>query len=624
MSIRTPKAIYLIIAGVICACTPAPLLREGTFIEGINDREGLLNSALRAQKMSRQDLSFKKDYVEKDPFRLNIVDTLLSEPLKSISVSERWLNELSQLYDSGPETGVPADASGASLTELLRFTVRELESGVGESESPRPYSRKWKGLPTELRKPLNTLISALKKANLMLNESLAMLSRKEIEFLKENVPLLITDDEDELEEEKYEEVLDLAGKVDWNKLFASGRIMAAGVDSVLPELMNMTFERKGVVFETETPWGKVIVGGVGDNTYHRGAALIIDLGGDDRYFEERREGTPISVILDLKGNDLYHGSDSYCQGTGFFGVGILVDIAGDDQYLAKDFSQGCGILGIGLLLDRAGEDQYSGDSVLQGAGIFGIGILEDREGNDHYQAGRFAQGFGFTRGFGLLLDGGGTDLYYSGGRYTDFREKRQYYQSLSQGFGYGLRPTASGGIGLLADLKGNDTYIADYFSQGSSYWYALGVLLDKEGNDKYLARRYSQGAGTHLTVGILMDAMGDDIYRSWGVSQACGHDLAVGILIDKEGDDQYSADLLSQGVGHANGLGIMMDYSGKDSYLSRQDRILGYGATSRDFGSIGIFLDGGGKDIYLGKGKDDSIWTQKNYGVGIDGFSDSQ
>lgn len=619
---KIPRGIFLLITGVICACAPFPLLKKGGFIEGIKDREELLDSALRALKMSRKDLSFKKDYVDRDRFRLEIVDNLLQEPLKSIPKGEELLNELSLIEESGPVTGTPATEPNGPLQRLLLFTVREMGLAAKERElSTGSSPGEWRGLPAVLSTTLETLLAALEEANLLLKESLAMLSGKEIEFLKENIPRLITDDEDELEEEKYEEILDLAGKVDWDKLFASGVIIAAGVDSVLPGLMSTAFSRKGVILEKDTPLGKIIVGGVGDNIYHGRPALIIDLGGSDQYFEDQKDETPISIILDLGGNDLYRGTGDYSQGAGFFGIGILVDILGDDQYLARNFSQGCGLLGVGILSDRAGEDQYSGDSSLQGAGIFGIGILEDQEGNDHYQAGRIAQGFGFTQGFGLLLDGGGADLYYSGGKYTDFREDRQYYQSLSQGFGYGVRPVASGGIGLLADLKGNDIYIGDYFSQGASYWYALGMLLDKEGNDKYLARRYSQGAGIHLSVGILMDASGNDLYRSWGVSQGCGHDLSVGVLIDKEGDDQYSTDLLSQGAGNANGLGILMDYTGSDSYFSREERTLGFGQTSRNFGGIGIFLDGGGEDNYARRGENDSLWTQKKYGVGIDGFS---
>ncbi len=41
--------------------------------------------------------------------------------------------------------------------------------------------------------PLETLLSPLKEANLLLRESLAMLSGEEVEYLEEKIPRLITE-----------------------------------------------------------------------------------------------------------------------------------------------------------------------------------------------------------------------------------------------------------------------------------------------------------------------------------------------------------------------------------------------------------------------------------------------
>jgi hypothetical protein len=75
-------------------------------------------------------------------------------------------------------------------------------------------------------------------------------------------------------------------------------------------------------------------------------------------------------------------------------------------------------------------------------------------------------------------------------------------QSIGQGFGHGVRAGKDtsgvpGGIGILIDEKGDDTYIADYFAQGASYYYGVGILNDMDGDDQYLSGRYSQGAGIH-------------------------------------------------------------------------------------------------------------------------------
>jgi hypothetical protein len=52
-----------------------------------------------------------------------------------------------------------------------------------------------------------------------------------------------------------------------------------------------------------------------------------------------------------------------------------------------------------VLWDKAGSDRYFGDTFTQGAGCFGVGILRDDAGNDSYQAALFAQGFGFEPSF---------------------------------------------------------------------------------------------------------------------------------------------------------------------------------------------------------------------------------
>ena len=52
----------------------------------------------------------------------------------------------------------------------------------------------------------------------------------------------------------------------------------------------------------DTPAGRVLIGGTQDNTYTEDAALIIDLGGNDTYFNHAGGSTrldPFSVVIDL-------------------------------------------------------------------------------------------------------------------------------------------------------------------------------------------------------------------------------------------------------------------------------------------------------------------------------------
>ena len=385
--------------------------------------------------------------------------------------------------------------------------------------------------------------------------------------------------------------------------------------------------RGDIVFCQNTPLGKIIIGGRGA-TYYNGirALLIVDLGGDDEYHNITATPTfdPFTtfstVIIDLEGNDLYTADEGYAQGSGAFGFNCLIDQAGNDTYLSHDFSQGSGFFGVGILYDSKGNDRYRSDIMGQGAGAFGCGLLCDLEGNDSYYGNLYTQGFGFVGGVGLLLDVSGDDCFFVGDTYSDYREPDAAFDSFSQGFGLGDRYFASGGIGVLWDKNGNDTYRSNYFSQGSSYWFALGLLLDGAGNDSYQARRYTQGSGTHFTIGALIDRSGNDIYASWGVSQGCGYDYSQGLLFDGEGNDTYRADWFSQGASGNAGVGALIDGSGNDSYNSGSFNSQGSGQYNekKAEGSIGVLLDLKGKDSYTGKGKNDSLWRQGKYGGGID------
>jgi hypothetical protein len=388
-------------------------------------------------------------------------------------------------------------------------------------------------------------------------------------------------------------------------------------------------EKVGDVTHVYTRHGLMIVGGAGDNVYDQEALLIVDLGGDDRYRNgagASRNGHPFSMVIDFSGNDIYATDKDYAQGAGILGGGFLIDLEGDDQYLSKSFGQGAGVLGVGMLVDMGGDDVYQCRSFCQGAGFLGIGLIAESGGNDQYSAAIYSQGFGFVRGMGLILEGEGNDRFFAGGVYQDHREPGKAYLSMSQGFGFGLRPWgtlagASGGIGILDDAQGNDTYLGDYFSQGAGYWYSLGILNDTAGHDLYTAGRYSQGAGVHLAAGILRDTAGDDHYLArYGVSQGCGHDLAVGFLLDNGGDDRYIGGTLAQGAGNANGFGVLNDNGGNDEYYLH-DEGQGRGNTEefRQLDSFGILFDvGGGDDRYSLGGLNDKVYFRTQWGIQAD------
>jgi hypothetical protein len=621
--------------------------------DSITSWQNTLDEALRCMKMTKNDLRFRNDYVDVDSFRLKLVDSFMHQPLDLFlfnnSISQN-INKaiLSSGLDLIPSLSAYLQAN--SIDDLpSKVAMEDFRIDTSNNKFMRNYTKVSKDLPFALKSSLCYLFEGLYLADSLSKEAFVDLTYEEKDFIKSNFPVIILEDvsdefktPEELDQQsKYEEelvkkMIPYLVKIKREKIYEAGVKLSSATKASLsilkgylqtkPRIESIMKEKKDlgndIIFRMNTYLGEIIIGGFGSSRYKGSPAVIIDLGGDDDYFLSKAKGDSInsSVIIDLGGNDVYRSEEDFVIGSGFFGEGILVDLSGDDTYLADNFSLGSGLFGMGILLDEGGNDKYFGDIFTMGAGSFGLGILLDTKGADQYIASLLAQGFGFVGGFGALVDSSGNDNYFAGGKYKDILRYKDHYISLSQGFAYGIRPEMSGGIGLLYDLSGNDLYTSDIFGQGSSYWWGLGSLVDEEGNDKYVSYQYAQGAGTHMTLGILEDKKGDDVYISHGVSQGCGHDFAFGLLYDKSGNDDYVTWDLSQGAGSANGIGILVDENGDDGYyVEKKDNTQGYGNPRRDYGSIGIFLDLSGNDHYDGNGKDSTWWTTPSlWGVGID------
>ena len=121
---------------------------------------------------------------------------------------------------------------------------------------------------------------------------------------------------------------------------------------------------------------------------------------------------PIAVSIDLAGDDMYEMTIVRpSQGGARFGLGLLYDISGDDDYRSRDDSAGSGGVGIGLFRDTSGNDRYRTGQNGYGAGIAGVGYLRDDQGNDAYHVGAISGGYGTTGGIGLFWDRAGTEEY---------------------------------------------------------------------------------------------------------------------------------------------------------------------------------------------------------------------
>ncbi len=371
------------------------------------------------------------------------------------------------------------------------------------------------------------------------------------------------------------------------------------------------------------PW---VVGGAGPNSYDAGCpfALIVDLGGDDTYgpgvggVVGALGGGFISMVIDREGDDTWESRGlAVSQGGALMGFACVVDMEGDDVYRASCLSQGSGMLGQGILADLSGHDLYLASVHTQGAGTLGDGFLLDIEGDDTRRAACCGQGFGGPAGRGDLVDGDGHDVYTAGFSIPHEPLLPRDHRAMSQGFGMGFRPFIAGGVGTLLDYgEGCDTYRAEVFGQGCSYWYSLGILVDEGGQDLYSAAQYSQGTGIHLSAGVLLDLSGDDQFISRnGPAQGSAHDLSTGFLFDGEGSDYYATDG-GQGLALTNSAAVFADMGGSDVYAVKN---LGQGQATWARGSSGsgLFISMADSDRYLGPGDDSTSWSE-DYSAGLD------
>lgn len=349
--------------------------------------------------------------------------------------------------------------------------------------------------------------------------------------------------------------------------------------------------------------------------------VVLDPGGDDRYAGVPAGMGRIQWVLDYGGNDVYEGYGWTEPGGGVLGSAWVVDLEGDDTYRGRDLSLGTGFVGVGGVMDFSGDDTYRCEQFCLGAAAWGWGLLWDGEGEDVYHVDEGGEAFARTGGLALLVEERGNDVYLAGA--TRFHDPLlpDMLRGFAQGFAFGYRPHASGGIALLLDREGSDRYASPVFGQGAAYWKGLGVLVDEAGSDVYEAGQYAQGAGIHLGVGVLLDGGGRDRYASrFGPAQGEGHDLSVGVLVDGGGDDLYEVSG-GLGIGLANSVGIFADRSGNDVYRLTEPRGLGDGDTARGTGSLGLFVDLSGKDLYLGPEnawKNGATWTRGEVGFGMD------
>ncbi|MGZ3417762.1 MAG: hypothetical protein ACXVEE_07840 [Polyangiales bacterium] len=441
--------------------------------------------------------------------------------------------------------------------------------------------------------------------------------------------------------------------------------------------------------EIDTPFGALVLHGKKADSYlpgskADGAALVLDTGGDDTWRVAAGGASlarPVSVAIDLGGKDLWAyvekptaddtggvrlpsdglariagrtGSRITRQGAGALGIGLLFDRGtGDDTYRSLAVSQGTGVLGVGVLFDEGGNDSYTAETLAQGAASYGVGLLLDRAGDDKYVGYSEMQGFGFTQGVGAIVDLAGKDSYFVDPGDPALGGDPLYYSpqlpdkgntSMSQGCGMGRRSDTTpemigflGGLGILRDKAGDDTYTASVFAQGGAFL-GFGMLMDGAGDDTYEGLWYVQGAAAHMGIAFFHDAAGNDKYNPTfpiaATSIGVGHDFSSVIHLDEGGDDSYKGPNLAIGAGYANGLGVLVNVGGADTFNPKGNLSLGGAEAGEVFMSprgklptYGVFVKAGGTSTYVldggGSASSGGSWSFAPENLGDAGPSDA-
>ncbi|MCF7855321.1 MAG: hypothetical protein K9N51_11030 [Candidatus Pacebacteria bacterium] len=408
-------------------------------------------------------------------------------------------------------------------------------------------------------------------------------------------------------------LLGLAHKLNMEALLRQARAASRIVDERFLASLKATMQKvggTGRIAARETPWGRIVLSGTGNDRYVRkndNCAVLVDLGGDDFYANNTGSSlpgsVPTAVLVDFEGNDRYENWHSMRQGCGFLGVGLLVDCAGDDSYVGLRCAQGTGFLGVGTLVDLAGDDRYRGIDHCQGVGQFGAGFLLDDDGNNRYEGRHACQGVGLTWGTGLLHSAGeqSDDEYFNKGKLASGYRDLGSFEGWGQGLGCGHRPYASGGLGMLLDGGGDDEYEGGTFSLGGGYYYGLGILRDRKGNDRYRGSRYNMGFTAHQAGGIFMDDTGNDRYAtSHYVALGMAWDESCTVFLEGTGDDEYVAPGFALGAAAMNGYVLFKDSAGSDTYVGTKAAGK-YGNHYHNGTSVGMFFDlGPGEDRHSG------------------------
>jgi len=322
-----------------------------------------LKEALMAIKLTTADLEQRDDYLEKDEYRIQLIDSLMHAPLTMLDISEDLLEGKLPQY-----------------SDYIGYTIKDFFLTGNPRDVVKKYTRK-RGIDGITMYRLAYFLAGTE--DMTTHQLYNKIHSSLLDSLVYGFTLLL--EEDTLDEFRSVEELDSIGtyEEDWTKklteiTYGVGAEVFGMIGQSLLDIFNdaiindedaREFKRKYIEFDTQ--YGKVCIGDDSVQEYTGDIFIVIDYGGDDIY-NIRKKGTGnFTYILDYGGNDIYHLPKNRITPYAT-GANLIIDFDGDDYYDAGSWALGSGFFGCGILWDKKGNDKYYGDTHTMGAGCFGI------------------------------------------------------------------------------------------------------------------------------------------------------------------------------------------------------------------------------------------------------------
>ncbi len=272
-----------------------------------------------------------------------------------------------------------------------------------------------------------------------------------------------------------------------------------------------------------------------------GAALLVDGGGENHFTASSHAQAHaiggLAVLLSSTGSDSFNAQTHAQASAGPLGVALLLDPAGNDRYtldntpLIRPSPQ---LAGHNTSMGQGAGRGFRADATDGRSTAGGLGVLVDLAGDDHYRAQVFAQGSGYQQGLGILVDDGGNNLFEAAWYAMGAAAHQGAGVLLKRGDGHdqylASHSTSIGAahdfsMGVFLDEGGDDQYTLGDLGLGAAHDNSTALFVDGAGNDHY---RVNASA---------CRALGAAYLTEWGSLRESL--LNLGLFMDLAGRDQY-------------------------------------------------------------------------------------